>query len=357
MSYSVLDRPSKIRALDPLDMLQHVMDVPYHCQDARYRVLGRPPRLKVSSIDHLLISGLGGSAIGGDTLRSYLSKTGSLPVTVNRDYEIPAWVSKKTLVICSSYSGNTEETISVFKKALAKRLPILVVSSGGFLLNAARKKKIPFCELPGGLQPRAALGYSFITLLTALETLGSIGPCEEDFQESLELMVRLSQRYGVMTPTSQNPAKQLARFFYGKIPVVYGGQGCLDSVAYRWKCQFNENAKQLALMSVIPEMNHNEVLGYSFAEPLTRKMAVVLLRNSQADHPQIKKRFDILKKLIRSKVFGIRQVEAEGKSVLAQMLSTIYLGDFVTVYLAYLKGLNPTPVALIDEFKNRLSRG
>jgi glucose/mannose-6-phosphate isomerase len=159
-----------------------------------------------------------------------------------------------------------------------------------------------------------------------------------------------------MKPTAQNPAKQLAVFLNGKLPVIYGGQDHFDSVAYRWKCQFNENAKQIALMNVISEMNHNEVLGYSFSEVLTKKMAVVLLRQPGADHPQISRRFDILKKFIQSKTAGVREVRAQGKSVLAQMLSVIYLGDFVTVYAAYLKGIDPTPTLLIDAFKAQLSR-
>ena len=356
MSSSVLDQPSKLALLDPRHMLQMVMDVPFHCQDARYRVLNHPPRLRASAIRHVVISGLGGSAIGGDTLRAFLWKTAPFSITVNRHYALPAWVDKNTLVICSSYSGNTEETLSVFQQAILKKIPVLIVSSGGELLRQAQKRKLPFCALPGGLQPRAALGYSFITLLTALETLGMVPSYEADFQEAMSLLVQLSQEYGFMKPSAKNPAKQLARFFHGKLPIIYGGQDHFDSVAYRWKCQFNENAKQIALMNVISEMNHNEVLGYSFSEVLTKKMAVVLLRHPGADHSQIARRFDILKKFIQSKTGGVREVKAQGRSVLAQMLSVIYLGDFVTVYLAYLKGIDPTPTILIDEFKTQLSR-
>lgn len=351
----LLDQPSRLNALDPSGMLQKVMDVPFHCQDARYRVLNRPPKLK-KGIKNVVVSGLGGSAIGGDILRTLTWKSAKFSVTVNRHYELPGWAGKDTLVICSSYSGGTEETLSVFKQALARRVPILVVSSGGELLSQAKRRELPCCEVPGGLPPRAAFGYSFVTLLTALETAGLLPSQEAAFDETMGLLMGLSQRYGMMVPTPKNPAKQLAQFLFGKLPLLYGGQDHMDSVAVRWKCQFNENSKQVALANVVPEMNHNEVLGFTKPEPLSKKMAAVLLRHPQGDHPQIKRRFDILKGILKSRTAGVREVQAEGRSLLAQMMSVLYLADFVSVYLAYLKGIDPTPIGLIDDFKKKLSR-
>ncbi|HUO58680.1 MAG TPA: bifunctional phosphoglucose/phosphomannose isomerase [bacterium] len=353
---SVLDRTVSLPKLDPSGMLQKVMDVPYHCQDARYRVQNHPPKLKAKNIRSVVLSGLGGSAIGGDILRTLVWKSAAFSMMVNRHYELPGWVGKDSLVVCSSYSGNTEETLSVFRQALAKKGPVLVISSGGELLAQAKKKKLPYCEVPGGLPPRAALGYSFVTLLTALECLKLLPSHEADFQETLGLLAELSQRYGMMVPAAKNPAKQLAQFLHNKLPVLYAGQDHLDSVAVRWKCQFNENSKLVALANVVPEMNHNEVLGFSYPEVLSREMAVILLRHPQADHPQIQRRFEILKGILKSKTAGVREVKAEGKSLLAQMMSAIYLGDFVSVYLAYLRGIDPTPIDLIDQFKKQLSR-
>ena len=351
-----LDQFQSLPKMDPAGMLQNVMDVPFHCQDARYRVLSRPPRLKAKNIRSVVLSGLGGSAIGGDILRTMVWKSADFSMTVNRHYELPGWVGKDSLVVCSSYSGNTEETLSVFRQALAKKVPILVISSGGELLSQARKKKLPYCEVPGGLPPRAALGYSFVTLLTALECLKFLPSHEADFQETLGLLVEMSQRYGMMVPSKKNYAKQLAQFLHGRLPLLYAGQDHLDSVAVRWKCQFNENSKLVAIANVVPEMNHNEVLGFSYPEALSNKMAVILLRHPQADHPQIRRRFEILKGILKSKTAGVREVKAEGKSLLAQMMSAIYLGDFVSVYLAYLRGIDPTPIDLIDQFKKQLSR-
>lgn len=355
MPFNPLDPSSKLAPLDPSGMLQMILDVPFHCQDARYRVLDQPPKLNAKGIKSVLLSGLGGSAIGGDVLRTLTWKQASFALSVNRHYELPGWVGKDGLVVCSSYSGNTEETLSVFKQALARKAKILVLSSGGQLLEQAKKKKLAYCQVPGGLPPRAAFGYSFITLLTALESLKLLPSYEEDFQETMGLLVGLAQRYGQMAPTARNPAKQLALFLHDKLPVFYAGQDHFDSVVLRWKCQMNENSKQVALIGVLPEMNHNEVLGFTKNEPLSKKMAVVLLRHSQ-DHPQIGKRFEILKGILKSKVAGVREARSEGKSLLAQMMSVLYLGDFVSLYLAYLKGIDPTPIAIIDQFKKQLSR-
>lgn len=356
MKPSILDDPQGTSRRDPSGMMQMILDVPFHCQDARNRVWAAPPRMKAKGVRGVLVSGLGGSAIGGDVLRALVWKKAPFALSVNRHYELPGWVGKDSLVVCSSYSGNTEETLSVFQQALARKAKLLVVSSGGKLLEAARKKKLAHCQVPGGLPPRAAFGYSFITLLTAFESLRMLPSFEDDFQETLGLLVDLAQRYGGMTPAKGNPAKQLALFLKDRLPVLYGGQDHFDAVASRWKCQFNENSKQVALAGVVPEMNHNEVLGFSSPEALSKRMACLLLRHPQGDHPQISRRFDILRGILSARTAGVREVRAQGRSLLAQMMSVIYLGDFVSLYLAYLKGVDPTPIALIDRFKEQLGR-
>ncbi len=356
MPHPILDQPNRLTQLDPSDMIRKILDFPAQCQNARYPVLAHPPKLKSSGVRQVILSGLGGSAIGGDILKSLIWKKSKFSLTVNRHYTLPGWASKETLVVCSSYSGGTEETLSVFKQAVARRLRVLVMTSGGELMRQAVKAKVPILALSGGLPPRAALGYSFFTLLTALETLKLLPSTTADFNEALEILTRQAGQYGPLTPTEKNPAKLLALFLHKRLPLFYAGQDHLDSVSLRWKTQMNENAKQIALSNLIPEMNHNEILGYSYSEPLTKQMAVVLLRQPQGDHPQILRRFDLLKKMITSKTAGVTEIEAKGKSLLAQLFSLIYLGDFASVYLAYLKGVDPTPIGLIDEFKSRLSR-
>jgi len=354
--HPILDQANRLTQLDPSDMIRKILDFPAQCQNARYPVLAHPPKLNVRGVRQVIVSGLGGSAIGGDILKSLIWKKAKFSLSVNRHYTLPGWASKETLVVCSSYSGGTEETLSVFKQAVARKLRVLVMTSGGELMKLALKAKVPVLALPGGLPPRAALGYSFFTLLTALETLKLLPSYTADFNETLEILTRQAGQYGPLTPTEKNPAKLLALFLHKRLPLFYAGQDHLDSVSLRWKTQMNENAKQIALSNLIPEMNHNEILGYSYSEPLTKKMAVVLLRQPQGDHPQIHRRFDLLKKMITSKTAGVTEIEAKGKSLLAQLFSLIYLGDFASVYLAYLKGVDPTPIGLIDEFKSRLSR-
>lgn len=356
MPHPILDQPHRLTRLDPSDMIRKVLDLPAQFQDARSRVLAHAPRLSPKGVKQVIVSGLGGSAISGDLLRSLTWKKAPFAVTVNRNYLLPAWAGKDSLVVAASYSGGTEETLSVFRQARARRLRILALTSGGALEARARQAKVPVLSFPGGLPPRAALGYSFATLLTALETLGLLPSFQADFDETLEGMTRLASLYGPLSPTARNPAKLLALFLKDKLPVIYAGQDHLDSVGLRWKTQLNENAKQMALLNLVPEMNHNEILGYAFPEKLTRRMAVVLLGHPQGDHPRIRRRLELVKGLVAPKAAGLTEIKAQGRSLLAQMISLVYLGDFTSVYLAYLKKVDPTPTPLIDELKNMLAR-
>lgn len=351
-----LDRPDAMRRLDPSGMICKVMDLPLQCRDARARVKKSPPRLDVRGVRNVLVTGLGGSAIGGDILRALVRKNSQVGVSVNRHYVLPAWVGRDTLVVASSYSGNTEETLSAFEDALKRRARILVVSSGGAIAAKARKRGLPVCSVPGGYPPRSAFGYSFVTLLTALETLRLVPSHARDFEEAMTLLERMSGELDPQVPASRNEAKRLARFLYGRFPVVYAGQDHLEAVGVRWKGQLNENAKQAALAGILPEMNHNEVVGFTTPDALTRQMAVILLRDPRGDHPQVGRRFDILGRLLSSRTAGVREVRSRGRSILARMLGTLYLGDFTSVYLAYLKGVDPTPVAVIDLLKKSLAK-
>ena len=353
---NLLDRTERFKTLDPSGMLRKVMDLPLQCRDARDRVGKNPPRLAVKGVRSILVTGLGGSAIGGDILRALVWKKSKVSVGVNRHYLLPAWVGRDTLVVCSSYSGNTEETLSAFEIAVRQQARILVISSGGELTARARRRRIPVCCVPGGYPPRSAFGYSFVTLLTALETLKLIPSHGRDFEEAMVLMESLSASLGPHVPVARNEAKRLARFLVGHLPVVYAGQDHLETVGLRWKGQLNENAKQTALFNVLPEMNHNEVVGFTEAESLSKRMAVVLLRHPQGDHPAVKRRFDILGSILRRRTAGAREVATRGRSTLAQMLSVLYLGDFVSVYLAYLKRVDPTPVTVIDQLKKALAK-
>jgi len=352
----ILDNTLQLRKLDPQEMLSVVGETPAQCRAARADGLAAPVDKKIlKKIDGLIFSGVGGSAIGGDFVAAYLRPNVPFPVVVNRNYDLPGWVSRNTLVICSSYSGNTEETLNVFHQAVERRSKLLIVASGGELLRQAKLRRASVCELPIGFQPRAALSHSYVKILSILEKAGLKLSLKGDFEEGMDLLERLSGQYHESIPLKKNPAKQLAAFWLDKTPILYAGEG-YAAMAYRWKCQLNENAKQIAVCGSVPEMNHNEILGYTASPGLLRKASVLFLRSRLHDHVRVQKRFDIMKTILRREKMDLREVWMEGRSVLAQTLATIYLADYASVYLALLKKIDPESVGLIDELKTRMAR-
>jgi glucose/mannose-6-phosphate isomerase len=260
---NILDQPDKWDALDPGGMYNRIYGFPEQVAEA-VQIGGdadvpKPARGKIRNI---VVAGLGGSAIGGDLVRTYLAEWLKVPMIVVRDYVLPAFVDEHTLVLVSSYSGNTEETLSAYSQAQEQGAKLLVFTTGGKLAERAKKDGHPVVTLPGGLMPRAALGYSFFPMLIALERMGLAPDQEAAITETREL---LAERTSLLSRTSSqenNPAKQAASAWHRHIPIIYGGTVRFDAVAYRIKCQIAENAKQLAFVNVFPEFNHNELVGY-----------------------------------------------------------------------------------------------
>lgn len=315
---------------------------------------GRKISLPVhGKIKTIVVTGLGGSAIGGDLARSIGESQLPYPLIVNRTYDLPMFVSDSTLVFACSYSGNTEETLSAYEQARRAKASIVCITSGGKLEGMAMANGDPVFRLPGGLPPRAALGHSLIALLAALQGMEIMPDMSESIQETVDLLKALRDRYRTASPESSNPAKKLASSLYGKIVTIYGSTGIMESAAYRWRSQIAENAKNLASHHMLPEMNHNELVGWLYPEEALRKVGVVFLRDKY-DHPQIQRRFELTRELIRGKSGALHEVWSEGTSLLARVLSVIYLGDFVSLYLAYLNNTDPTPVSVIDYLKNNL---
>lgn len=311
-------------------------------------------KLNVRSVENIVLCGLGGSAIGGDLLKSYLAAELSVPFTVNRHYVLPKFVAKDSLVIISSYSGNTEETTTGFKEAVKRRAKILCISSGGAVVKLAKKKGMRLITIPGGLPPRAALGYSFFPLLIALAKLGLIKNKKREITETLALLRQKSDEYGNPDPSS-NKAFQLAEQLRGRLGVVYSSTERFDAVATRWRGQMAENGKSLMFGHVLPEMNHNELVGWKALAEQMREMQVMILRDKE-DHARVKVRMDITKGVIAEHTQHVTEVQSEGTSLLARMFSLVYLGDWVSYYLAILHGIDPTPVKVIDYLKDELSK-
>jgi len=311
--------------------------------------LPAPPR-----IEAVVISGMGGSAMGGDIIRVLTAGSARVPLAVCRDYLLPGYVGASTLVLASSYSGNTEETLSAYEQARAAGATVVCLTSGGKLAALARAHGHSLIQLPAGLPPRAALGYSTVLLYAVLAVLGLAPDISEDWRETITLLSRLGMLYAVEVPEKDNPAKRIARSLHGRLPAVYASSARLEPAAVRWRGQLEENAKNLAFHHVLPEMNHNELVGWEHPGGVLPQLAVVLLRD-HADHVQVQRRFDLTREVLATRAGVLHEVWSEGESALARMFSLICLGDYVSLYLAFLNAVDPTPVPVIEIFKRKLT--
>jgi glucose/mannose-6-phosphate isomerase len=349
---SLLDSREWCTALDPNSMWSLIDTFPSQIQSAMNMIqrlaLGACPEIK-----NIIVTGLGGSAIGGDVVRSAASSL-EIPLLVSRDYFLPHFVNSSTLVLACSYSGGTEETLSAYAQAKRARANIVCITSGGRLAQLAKNDGYPTVILPGGLPPRSALGYSTIALLGVLGALDLLPEISEALHETADTLAILGKRYGFETPEAENQAKTIAGSLHGKIVAIYGSNGLLDSASLRWRGQIEENAKTLAFHHVLPEMNHNELVGWQFPAQVLQNIGVVFLRD-RMEHPQVQRRFELTKEIIKPKAGVVHEVWSEGSSPLARIFSVIYLGDFVSLYMAYLNEIDPTPVQVIEMLKQKLS--
>ena len=299
--------------------------------------------------NNIVISGMGGSAISGDLLKCFLRDEIKIPIAVNRDYSFPAFVNAKTLVIISSYSGNTEESISSFQDALKKKCKIITVSTGGKIKELAQKNNIPWIKLQAGYHPRYALGTSFFTLLKLLQSLKLIPEQDSLVKE----IISLWKNKGVEYSKENNVALTHAEELTGFIPLIYTSS-ILEPVGYRLKCQFNENSKLHAYNNVIPELNHNEIIGWEtfFDKQFNLKLILILDKDY---HPQIKKRFEITYELIQAAGADIISLKSNEENLKVRIMDLIYLGDWITYYSAVLRGFDPSEIDNINTLKNRLA--
>ncbi|NPV91650.1 MAG: bifunctional phosphoglucose/phosphomannose isomerase [Firmicutes bacterium] len=334
-------------------MLRVLWNLPEQCEEA-WRIGTEAVFELPTGFDQVVVTGLGGSAIGGDLLRVYATSEAAVPVLVNRDYRLPAFVGPRTLVFAVSYSGNTEETLSAYDDARARGASMMAVTTGGQLAERARRDGVPLVIIPGGISPRAASGYLFLPTLAVMQRVGLLGDAGPSVAETVNLLKEMREELGPQSPENRNLAKQLARRFFQRIPVIYGSSGTTETVAMRWKGQINENSKAMAYFNVFPELNHNEIVGTEKPAAKLKDLELIFL-SDPADHPRVKARLEITRGLIGERVGAITEVAARGGSKLARAYSLIYVGDYASVYLALMYGIDPTPVKLIDALKKRLS--
>ena len=351
---NVLNDPQAIYQIDSLKILASLRDLPNQCGEAweMGMTVPLPAETKPKSI---IVTGLGGSAIGGDLLRVYTAGRTAMPVIVNRDYSLPAFIDQQTLVFVVSYSGNTEETLSAYEQARARKAKILVLTTGGKLKAMAENDHVPVVAVPGGIAPRSATGYLFIPMLAVLERLGLVSGVKKEVDELVLRLQLLREELKPEVNIEGNLSKQLAARFYGHIPVIWGASTTTEVVAQRWKGQLNENTKTPAYWNVFPELNHNEIVGFEKPEELLQKLYIVMLQDKD-DHPQVQKRMEITREVVKKVVAGVEQVHSTGSGALARIYSLIYTGDYASIYLAVLYGIDPGPVKVIDGLKEKLAQ-
>ncbi|MEM8557307.1 MAG: bifunctional phosphoglucose/phosphomannose isomerase [Bacteroidota bacterium] len=352
-SLADIDFDARLTHLDPDAMRAAVRAFPDHFREGWSRAASvEGLDWTATDFDAVVVCGMGGSAIGGDLTRTYCEATSPVPTAVVRGYDLPAYVGPKTLVVASSYSGGTEETLSAFQQALDRGATVLCVTTGGTLLDAAKREGLAHVVVPGGLQPRAALGYSFSVLLRLARALGMTDLPDADLDAALD---EATARAATYAQTTDNPALELADTLYGKLSVIYSGAGFLEAVNLRWRTQIHENAKAPAVGNLFAELNHNEIMGFEAAPvAISQQMGIVVLRDAD-DHAQIQKRIDITRGLLEDSVASWTEVESEGTTRLGRMLSLLQLGDSVSFWLAMLQDVDPTPVDTIQALKKTLA--
>jgi glucose/mannose-6-phosphate isomerase len=350
---SILESPETYRQLDPSGMLGHLRQFPEQCQRAWHNATDFGYPRDYVKAEKVVIAGMGGSAIGADLVRRLAMLENTVPVWVHRDYGLPPFVDRNTLLIFSSYSGNTEETLSCFNDSIRTQAKKMVLTTGGKLKALADKERIPVLTIDYEAPPRAAFSHSFVSLLGIFHSLRFLQDKSADMKESLAVMKRIEDSSSEKTPLDSNLAKQLAADLFGRLAVIYGA-GLLSDVAFRWKTQVNENSKAWAFHEVFPELNHNAVVGYPLPAETRQKIMVVLLHSASL-HPRTSIRYQVTSEILSKAGIKHKRVEATGKSPLAQMIGMVLLGDYVSFYLAMLNRTDPMPVPVIDTLKSRLA--
>ena len=356
MRINPLDDLRAIERVDRFDMVSRVAALPEQCLDAWKRGLRWRVPASLSHVKHVLILGMGGSAIGGDLLQGMVGDKIRIPITVNRTYAIPAWVNRNTLVLVCSYSGNTEETLSAAHQANGRGAKLAAITSGGDLAAWARRIKMPLHKIPAGWPPRTAIGYLSFVPLGLLAKLGLVSRRDLPVEQACAGVQRyIEEQLSFSVKIPFNPAKQVAIKLKGRLPVVYGAAGGWEGVTFRWRTQLEENSKSLAFHHIFPEATHNEISGWVEPKAVTKKTTALFLTDPSV-HPRTLKRMEFTRQLIRRERARVLELSAPGRSVLGRMLGLVALGDFVSVYLGLLYGTDPTPVERVEALKKFMKR-
>jgi glucose/mannose-6-phosphate isomerase len=338
-----------IARVDPSDQLGDVLALPEHLRDALWRTESAIMQDWDASAG-LVVAGMGGSAIGGALARAALGDHASRPIFVTRAYGLPPWTTPDTMVLCASYSGDTEETLACYESAGALGARRTVVTTGGRLAEMARADGVPVIPLPGGFQPRGAVAYMTVAALEVAALCGAGPRLTSEIDVAASHTEQLVAEWGP-DAAEDSLAKELARSLFGTTPVI-AGAGLTTPIAYRWKTQINENAKQPCFTSELPELDHNELIGWEGAQD-TGRFSAVFLDDSDA-HPRVKARMELTERMIAGSATASFRLETRGQTSIERVISLVLLGDLVSIYLAALRGVDPGPVKALDELKAAL---
>lgn len=349
---SRLDEPNVFErdSLDLIGEMARAVDV-FDEAIERTRALEIP--YPPDAVDNVVVAGMGGSAIAADLLLGAYWERLRKPVTVVRGYGLPGWAGERTLAIASSFSGTTEETLTCTMDAVDRTCMTMAVSTGGKMTAWYRPEGVPVVEPPAAPMPRAAGVQMLGCLLVLLERMQVLPALDAHFDDARERMAAAIDEYGPGVSSAENPAKAIALRLAGHLPLVWGAQATAP-VAYRWKSQINENANLPAFDATFPEHNHNEIVGMEGFDLLGIGTHVVVLRDPR-HHRQIERRFDVAERLLEPHVGGFTNVVAEGVTELGRMLDLVLLGDYMSLYLAALRGVDPGPIEMIDRLKQGLA--
>jgi glucose/mannose-6-phosphate isomerase len=349
-----LDDSIVYRKFDKSGMLTHIHNFPRLCREAWTLAQTFQLPEEYTRVKTVLVLGMGGSAIGGDLVGSLAFNESAVPVLVCRDCNLPQYVDTDTLVIASSYSGMTEETLSAFEQAFDTGALKLAVTTGGKLKALCETMNVPVFTFDYKAQPRAALPFSFFILLGILNNLKLLKVKDSDLDEAFANLETLAGQIDETIPTEQNSAKALTQKLFNRLPIIYG-TGITAEVAHRWKTQINENSKVTCFYEVFSELNHNAIVGYSFPEELLRQAMVVML-DSDLLHERIHIRYEVTQKLLERAGIYYQVIKMPESGALSQMMSLVLFGDYVSYYLAMLNRTDPTTIEAINYLKDTLAR-
>ena len=343
--------PEYIREVDREGMWELLKQFPQHWVEGMAKSRDVELTIDPLKISNICMCGMGSSAISADLLKAYVSDTLEIPMQLIHGYDIPAWVDDDTLFIACSFSGNTEEILMALEQARKRGAQIVAVTSGGQLLLKAADEGFDYYRIPGGMPARAALAYAFVPLYRLFQFLGFIDDSDASLEETAEY---LAEKVDLYADPEDNEALALADEIRHSLPIIYSNGGLLEPVNHRWREQFEENAKTLAYGNFLPEMNHNEIIGWEQIAHLTGRLSVIILQDRE-DSERMRARMAITKELVKDQVVSINTLETEGNSRLTRMFSLVQLADWTSLYLALLIHTDPTPVTRIDLLKRRLA--